>query len=289
MLNEQPQEGTTIRENEGAPRWMGVAVVALAVVSLLALAVGWSAENRVRESQQAANNDNKILRQNVDTLTQRLSQAETVNSQVQGDLSAVTDHLQLTQGELDKARKQTGQIRSEYSKQLTAVQQKVQTDEDQLATKASTDDVNAISTDVNGVKSDLDTTNQNLLSAKGELGTQIAHNHDELEELRRLGQRDYFEFTLSGKDAKQKVGTMSVQLHSTNPKHNQYTVELLVDDMRLEKKNRAVNEPIFFYTRGSRQAYELVVNQVSKDKIVGYLSTPKAPMTQAVASASGGN
>lgn len=286
MMNEERHE-EVIHTTEGAPRWMGIAVVALAAVSLLALGVGWSATNRARDAQQASANDNKILRQNVDLLTQRLAQAESANAQVQGDLSVVTDRMQLTQGELEKSRKTAGQIRADYSKKLTAMNDKVQADEAQLATKASTDDVNAVSTNVNGVRTDLDATKQSLLDAKGELGTQIAKTHEDIEALRRLGQRDYYEFTLAGKDAKQRVGSISVQLHGVNVKRHQFTVELYVDDMRLEKKNRSVNEPIFFYA-GNRSSLELVVNKVDKDRIVGYLSAPKAQATSAASSASGG-
>jgi hypothetical protein len=287
MINEERHE-EVVHTTESVPRWMGIAVVALAAVSLLALGVGWSATNRVRDAQQASANDNKILRQNFDVMSQRLAQAEFANAQMQGDLGVVTDRLQLTQGELDKSRKTAGQIKSDYSKKLTAMQDKVQADEAQLATKASSDDVKAVSTDVNGVRTDLDATKQNLLDAKGELGTQIARTHEDIEALRRLGQRDYFEFTLAGKDAKQRVGNISVQLHGVNVKRHQYTVELYVDDMRLEKKNRSVNEPIFFYA-GNRASMELVVNKVDKDKIIGYLSVPKVQAAQSGAPASGGS
>src|SRR5579862_7155556 len=78
MLNEDRQE--VVQVTEGAPRWMGVAVVALAAVSLLALGVGWSATNRIREAQQASANDNKVLRQNLEVVTQRLAQAESANA-----------------------------------------------------------------------------------------------------------------------------------------------------------------------------------------------------------------
>jgi hypothetical protein len=72
-------------------------------------------------------------------------------------------------------------------------------------------------------------------------------------------------------------------------KHNQYTVNLYVDDKRFEKKNRAVNEPVFFITNGSRDKLELVINQVANNKIVGYLSVPKTSATASAGSASGGN
>ena len=115
--------------------------------------------------------------------------------------------------------------------------------------------------------------------ARGELGTLIAKNHDEIDELRRLGERDYYEFTLSGKGNKSKAGSLMIELRGTNPKKNQFTVDLYVDDMRLEKKNRSVDEPIYFYTQGTRAPLELVVNQVGKDKVVGYVSVPKSQPT----------
>ena len=84
-----------------------------------------------------------------------------------------------------------------------------------------------------------------------------------------------------------RVGNISVELHGVNVSRHQYTVELYVDDLKLEKKNRAVNEPIFFYA-GNRASMELVVNKVDKDKIVGYLSVPKVQTASAAAPASGG-
>jgi hypothetical protein len=277
----EQREETTAAQGE-SPRWIGFAVAVLAAVSLLGLGVAWSASNHVRDAQQAAANDSKTLRQNLDVLNQRLAQAESVNAQLQGDLSVVTNRLKLTQGELNAARHQADKIRQEGAKQMADMQDSVNSE---LAGKASTDDVKAVSTDVNGVRTDLDATNQALQQARGELGTQIAHNHDEIDQLRRLGQRDYFEFNIHSKGAKQAVGNVTLQLLGTNPKRNQYTIDLLVDDMTLKKSNRSVNEPIFFYTKGSRSSMELVVNQVGRDKIVGYLSVPKVQTAQASASA----
>jgi hypothetical protein len=94
--------------------------------------------------------------------------------------------------------------------------------------------------------------------------------------LRRLGERDYVEFTISGKNKPQKVGNVTVELKGVNEKRNQYSVAMTVEDKRFEKKNRALNEPIIFYTSSSHQAEEVVINKVGKDRISGYLSLPKA-------------
>jgi len=147
--------------------------------------------------------------------------------------------------------------------------------ESQLGAKASADDVKSLGGDVNGVKSDLATTTNDLQMARGEFGTLIAKNHGEIDQLRRLGERQYFEFTLTGKGNRAKVGSLSVELRGTNAKKSQFTVALYVDDMRLEKKNRSVDEPIYFYTRGTRAPLEMVINTVDRDKITGYLSAPK--------------
>ena len=90
--------------------------------------------------------------------------------------------------------------------------------------------------------------------ARGEFGTLIAKNHDEIEELRRLGERDYYEFTIDKKNQREKVGDLMVELRGVNPKKNLYTVAIYVDDQRYEKKNRSVNEPIYFFTRAPRAA-----------------------------------
>jgi chromosome segregation ATPase len=215
---------------------------------------------------------------NADTLGQRLSQAEETNTELRNELMTVTDRLKMTQGEVSTTRKQTSQIRQDYTAKLDTVQSEIDT-------KASSDDVKSLGSDVTGVKTDLDATKNNLQMTRGEFGTLIAKNHDEIDELRRLGQRDYFEFTLSGKGNRSKIGGLTAELRDTNVKKNQFTVALYVDDMRLEKKNRAVDEPIYFYTRGTRAPLELVINQISKDKITGYLSVPKSDVATSASAA----
>ncbi len=120
--------------------------------------------------------------------------------------------------------------------------------------------------------------------ARGEFGTLIAKNHDEIEELRRLGERDYYEFTIDKKNQREKVGDLMVELKNVNQKKNLYTVSLYVDDSRYDKKNRSANEPIYFFTHGTRAPMEFTVNQIGKDKIAGYLSVPKVASAHAQAS-----
>jgi hypothetical protein len=253
-----------------APRWMALAVAIVAILSLIGLGVGWSAISHVNGIEQSTQ---MSLKHTTDTLGQRLAKAEEQNQQLQSDLKVVTNKLNVTQSELIAARKQTKSASVAYEKKLSGLQSSVSSE---LATKASADDVNRLNGDVTGVKGDLDATKNSIQMARSEMGTLIARNHDEIDQLRRMGQRDYFEFALTRKSGPQKVGGIQVQLKNTNVKKNRYTVDVLADDKSFEKKDRSVNEPIFFYTGGSRAALELVINKVTKTGATGYLSLPKS-------------
>jgi chromosome segregation ATPase len=262
-----------LTETEGTPRWMGLVAAALAIISLVGIGMAWNANSHSRDAEQAITSQTKTLQQNVEGLSQRLAQAEHTNSQMQGEMRLVTNKLKLTEGQLAAARSQVKESRVDYTKKLDEMQSNVNT---QLATKASTEDVKNLGNDVNGVKTDLDSTKNNMQLLRSEHGELIARNHEELDQLRRMGERDYYEFSLKSKGDKQHVGSMQVELRAVNVKKHEFTMALYVDDMRLEKKNKAINEPIFFYAGGSRAPLELVVNQVNKNKVTGYLSAPKA-------------
>jgi hypothetical protein len=273
-----------VPQDAAAPRWVGIIVVALAVVSLAALGAGWTASTRSKELAQTLAAQSQQLKQNEEVLNQRLAKAEDTNAQLQGELSVVTDKMKLTQGELKKAHQQAAKIKEEDAKELADLQNQTSAE---LATKASVDDVNRLGTDVTGVKTDLDATKNSLQMARGEFGTLIAKNHDEIEELRRRGDRDYYEFTIDKKNDRQKVGDLMVELRGSNSKKNLYTVAIYVDDARYEKKNRSANEPVYFFVHGSRAPLEFTVNSIGKDKITGYLSVPKMNTTHAQASGNG--
>jgi DNA repair ATPase RecN len=261
------------------PRWVGLAVAVLGGVSLVSLGLGWSAINRtngIQESTEAS------VKQSSDAIQQRLAKVEEINQQLESDLKVVTDKLNLTQTQLLSARKANKSTIVAVDKKLSGLESSVNT---QLATKANVDDVTKLNGDVSGVRTDLDATNSSIQMARSEMGTLIARNHDEIDQLRRMGQRDYYEFTVTRKSGAERVGSIMIELKDINTKKNQYTINVLADDKSFEKKNRSVNEPIFFYTGGSKAALELVVNKVSKTTASGYLSVPKSAGT-ASASAS---
>jgi hypothetical protein len=231
-------------QESSAPRWVGLAVVILGIISIVSLGIGWSASSHSHDLAQTLGAQLQTAKQNEDVLSQRLAKTEETNAQVEGELSVVTDKLKLTQQDVSRARAQAKKIQDQDAKDLSEMQNSVN---GQLATKAGVDDLNKVSGDVGAVKSDLDTTKNNLTMTRGEFGTLIARDHDDIETLRRLGERDYYEFTIDKKGTREKVGDVMVELKGTNPKKNIYSVVLYADDKRYEKKNRSTNEPMYFF------------------------------------------
>jgi len=267
--------------NSGTPRWVGLALAALGGLSLIGLGIGWSAFNQAKSLEQAT----VASKQANEALSQRLAKADEINQQLRSDLRVIADKQNVTQGELVTARKQDKSATHAIDQKVDNLATSVKAE---LATKASADDVTKLNGDVTGVKGDLDATKNSIQMARSEMGTLIARNHDEIDQLRRIGQRDYFEFTVQRKGGATKVGSIQLVLRDTNPRKNQYTMNVLADDNSFEKKNRSVNEPIFFYTGGSRSALELVVNKVTKSSASGYLSMPKNATTSAASTATSG-
>ena len=264
-------------ENRSGASWQLPAIIVLGLVAVGGLAFGWNANSKLDATQQAVAAQVNTLKQGVEqdmsSLKDRVVQDEKANADLQGDLKVVTDKLKITQGQLKKARSEAAKAVEETTTKLSALDTSVHTE---LAAKAGSDDLKNVDTKVGGVRTDLDSTREDLKMARSEMGTLIARNHDEIDQLRRLGERDYVEFTIAGKNKPQKVGNLTVELKGVNEKRGQYSVAMTAEDRRLEKKNRAMNEPVFFYLSGTKIPDELVINKIGKDTISGYVSIPKA-------------
>jgi hypothetical protein len=263
--------------NKGKPGWLVPVVVVLAIVSIAGLGVAWHDSNQLRMAQQASG-QLKTAQQNttqqVATLEQKQAQADATNTELR---SLGVEAAQVRDEDEQRFARLDTDVKNRLATKASTYDVK-----NQLANKASTDQLNkgltTVNGNVNGVKTDLEDTKNAMKMARSELGTLIARNHDEIGVLRRMGERDYLEFTVQGRDKPQKIGDITVELRSVNPKKNQFTVILVVNDVRTENKNRLSNQPIVFYPRGSHQPDEFVVNTVGKDKISGYISIPKSPV-----------
>ena len=279
-------------ENKSGASWHLPAIIVLGLIAIGGLAFGWNASSKLDTTQQAVtaqvNSVKTSVEQDMTSLKDRLVQDEKANTDLQGDLKVVTDKLKITQGQLKKARAEAtaaNQANQDTTQKLTALDTSVHTE---LATKAANDDLKNVDTKVGGVRTDLDSTREDLKMARSEMGTLIARNHDEIDQLRRLGERDYIEFTIAGKNKPQKVGNLTVELKGVNEKRGQFSVAMTAEDRRLEKKNRFMNEPIFFYISGTKIPEELVINKVGKDTVSGYVSIPKANGQPAPATSTSG-
>ena len=276
-------------ENKSGASWHLPAIIVLGLVAVGGLAFGWNASSKLDATQQNVASQVSTLKtgveQDMTSLKDRLVQDEKTNADLQGDLKVVTDKLKITQGQLKKARAESAKAVEDATEKLTALDTNVHSE---LATKAANDDLKNVDTKVVGVRTDLDATTNDLKMARSEMGTLIARNHDEIDQLRRLGERDYVEFTIAGKNKPQKVGNLTVELKGVNEKRGQYSLSMTAEDRSLLKKNRVMNEPIFFYLSGTKIPEELVINKVGKDTVSGYVSIPKANGQSAATTSSSG-
>ena len=242
----------------------------------------------------------EVMQGEIDTLKES-STAMTASSrkhldELKDDLDARSRQLA---AQASQAKKEAVSYADEKSKQLESEQQKANQQISQVSTAVSdvsrkADTANAkienVNNDVSNVKTDLNATKTSLDQAKtdlnaniallrkvqGDLGgtnSLVATNGKELDELKKLGERNYVEFTLKKQKEMQKVANISLKLDKVDPKKNKFTLNVLADDKLTEKKDRNINEPLQFYV--SKALYEIVINSVGKDTVSGYLSSPK--------------
>ena len=239
-------------------------------------------------------------------LEQRLNQIE---ASVQSDLAALREshgsfasatarnldelrgQLEEQRGRVDRAnrngKRQTGELlrtfqseqrrtREQMARALGEIRHASDTADARVADVARR--ISAVDTQASQTRSALDHTVADLKSVQGDLGLQsglIATNAKELAALRALGDRNYIDFDLRKTRDPQHVGNINVVVRKTDPKHNQFTLDVIADDKVVEKKDRTINEPVQFYVSRARQPYELVVNEVQRERIIGYLAMPK--------------
>jgi len=242
----------------------------------------------------------------MNTLESEIQKVQTANaaqvSQVSSDLGVITNRMGVTAQELEAARLAAAQFKQEeartaaklrdelakhtneleqHTKAVDTLREESTTKLAEVQERASTQ-IGAVSGEVQTVKVDLASTKTDLAASRREmgdmrdsLGREIARNSDQLGELRRRGERNYYEFDIPKNKAASRLADIQLQLKKADTKRQRYDVALLVDDSKLEKKDQLINEPLTFLVGRDHLRYELVVYAVDKDRIRGYVSTPK--------------
>jgi chromosome segregation ATPase len=266
-----------------APGWLiGVAIAGL-LIGLASL--GWSLglQNHLASAEKdlaAANQQNTVLADKIEDTNERLkAQGEALGQSVgltQKQLEDRSADLVAAQKSAARAAAETAQLQ----KRESATEQQV---------GAVQNDVSTVKTDVGGVKTDVASTQADLAATKtqltrvmGDAGVMsglIATNHDQLEELRRRGERNYYEFKLIKGQPAQNVGTIKLGLKKVDVKRSKFNLVVSSDDKDIEKKDKNLDEPIQFYSGKTPALFEVVVNSVNKNEVSGYLSTPKSAPT----------
>lgn len=263
-----------------APNWLaGVAIVAL-LAALGALAWALALQNHLATAERNLNNatqQSTALAEKIDDTNERL--------RAQGE--ALGQSVGLTQKQLEERASELTTAQKQVQRQALAATARVscETKANSAQIGAVQNDVSTVKTDVGGVKSDVASTQADLAATKSQLtrvvGDQgvmsglIATSHEELEELKRRGDRNYYEFTLHKGGQPQVVGTVKLSLKKVDVKRSRYTLLVNADDKNIEKKDKNLDEPVQFYSGKSPALFEIVVNNIAKNQISGYLSTPK--------------
>lgn len=264
---------TTVVETSSLPRW----VILLFIVAFALVAYLLYASYSERQSLAAAQAD---VAKKSDALAAEIDKANSRIADLKGQLDVTSQKLGLTQDELAHARTLAQSIKKDQDasdlqlrQQIGAVQADTTTKIGQVSTQ-----INGTQTDLNATKADLENTKASLSRTVGDLGVQsglIATNEKELDELKHMGDRDIYDFTLSKTKKPEHVGPIQVQLTKIDAKHYKYTLNVIADDKNIPKKDKTVDEPVQFFVNGAKSPYEIVVFNLTKDQAKGYLSTPK--------------
>jgi DNA repair exonuclease SbcCD ATPase subunit len=268
-----------VAERSASGAFIAVVLVAL-LVGIGALVWCYGLQNHLSAAEQKLvdyDKKNADLADKLQATNARLSAtAETLSQNV----GATQKQIDARTAAIMSAQKAQSAAQSAETARLAQEQQAA---EKQIGAVSS--DVASVKTDVGGVKtdvattkSDLETTKSQLQRVVGDAGVMsglIATNHDELEQLKHKGDRNYFEFDLQKGAKPTLLSTVKLQLKKVDEKHSRYTLDVSADDRNIEKKDKNLDEPVQFYSGKTPALFEIVVNNIGKNQVTGYLSTPK--------------
>ncbi len=291
----------TSNVQDDAPRSKGHSRVLWILAVAIALALAGNVYQFMRAGQQSR--DLMALQENMDSKIAKLADAAsnevqlnqqrfealqaTLKSDVEGATAATLrqaradvkrSSAQLSQS-LDERGRELEQENQQVVGQIADLKQDTSSKFQDAGTKLQDTNtkIDQVSTTVEQHSSDL----KRMVGDMGVMSDGIATNGKELAMLKELGARDYVEFDLSKSKAPQKVGDIRLILKKADPKHSRFTLAVYADDKIVEKRDKTINEPVQLYVAGNRQPYEIVVNQIKNNEVVGYLATPKVKAPRA--------
>lgn len=287
MTNDVDQNGYENRPAGG----LGTKIL-IAGAFVVALGGWWYQSSQVNSVRQELTQTQQKLDQFHDQMQTSVSVAKSELNETIGKMNeqvekARRDALAGSNRAQTAAKRQAGQVLTTLSAKNQELTQQIDQVKNENAQKSALLDeaLNGIKGDVGNVKTEVSTTRTELSAtvadlkrAFGDMGVMsglIATNSTELSALRQLGEKEYYEFTLPRKGAPQRVGDVQLALKKVDVKRSRFTIDVLSDDKRVEKKDKNINEPVQFYTSGARIPYEVVVNEIRKDQVIGYLAVPK--------------
>jgi hypothetical protein len=286
MHEQEVQEGVTESPQwpDSSDRWLRIAAVLLLCTTLLGFFLLWRARRNVRELTLSRDEMRATLEQTrsqLDTLNDRLNSMAAAQAAAQTAPPAalgVAPEAGNPPASIAPTRPiRRSPVHSKTSRQPVEDprwrQFQSQLAEQQKQIQATQDSIQKTRSELEG----------NLTSTRDELNGSIARTHEELVELRKRGERNYFEFDLTKSKQFQHVGSISLSLRKADTKHKRYDIVALVDDFELSKKQVNLYEPVFFFPQGSQQPVQLVVNRIDKNEVQGYVSEPKYRPTESAA------
>jgi seryl-tRNA synthetase len=221
------------------------------------------------------------VRQQNDKLAESLNET---NAKLSVTSETLGRSVGLTQRQLELRAKEFAQRQQAETSRLEKEQAAAQAATNQQIGAVSTD-VTSVKTDVGGVKTDVAATKNELQAAEaklqrvtGDLGVTsglVATNGKELEILKHKGDRNYYDLNLTKGAKPTPISGVSLALKKADSKRSKYTLVVESDDKMIEKKDKSLDEPVQFYTGKDKLLYELVINTINKNQVIGYLATPK--------------
>ena len=271
----------------------------LSVISITALLLGlglafflYSFNQKSEARERELNDQLAQVSTQIVLLGQQLEEGSQHRGVLETDLGTVRQRVGVTQTEIKRARERAEEIRQEQRQKVEILNQQLITkaesvEVESLGVKTDTrfdqvdEQISDVQEDVAASREELEKTWQEL-SSMGllltEQGKLIATTGDALEELRQRGERDYLPFDARRRQ-KISVADIVIELRKADYKKHRADLRLFYDDKRVDRKEVYTNTPLTFYVGPDRVPYELVINQVIKDQITGYISAPLGKLT----------